>query len=79
MFNDDPGACPYGRKLLIALRTITAEVVRLVGEILPLVGLFQVFDANAAANGGILRARGKQVRPFPPAFVRAQLTWYQDH
>ncbi|KAF8736131.1 hypothetical protein AX14_000853 [Amanita brunnescens Koide BX004] len=37
------------------------EVVQLVGSILPLVALFQVFDANAAANAGILRARGKQV------------------
>ena len=49
------------------------------GEILPLVGLFQVFDANAAANGGILRARGKQVRPVFPAFIRIQLTFHPDH
>lgn len=45
-------------------KAIPAEVVRLVGAILPTVALFQVFDANAAVTGGILRARGKQVR-FP--------------
>ena len=37
------------------------EVVALVASILPLVSLFQVFDATSAVTGGILRARGKQV------------------
>ncbi|KAK2459611.1 hypothetical protein APHAL10511_008366 [Amanita phalloides] len=36
------------------------EVVQLVGQILPTVALFQVFDANTAVTGGILRARGMQ-------------------
>ncbi|KAF8508258.1 mate-domain-containing protein [Hysterangium stoloniferum] len=36
-------------------------VVSLVASILPLVGLFQVFDGLATTTGGILRARGKQV------------------
>jgi len=53
--------------LLVAFRNKWAyifnddpEVVVLVGAILPTVALFQVFDANAAVTGGILRARGKQ-------------------
>ncbi|EGO29178.1 hypothetical protein SERLADRAFT_456573 [Serpula lacrymans var. lacrymans S7.9] len=36
------------------------EVVTLVASILPLVALFQVFDAVSAVTAGILRARGKQ-------------------
>jgi MATE family multidrug resistance protein len=37
------------------------KVAALVASILPLVSLFQVFDATTAVTGGILRARGKQV------------------
>jgi predicted Co/Zn/Cd cation transporter (cation efflux family) len=37
------------------------KVVALVASILPLVALFQVFDATSAVTGGVLRARGKQV------------------
>ncbi|KAI0040201.1 MATE efflux family protein [Auriscalpium vulgare] len=36
------------------------SVVTLVASIMPLVALFQVFDALSAVSGGILRARGKQ-------------------
>ncbi|KAF8634844.1 hypothetical protein AX17_004092 [Amanita inopinata Kibby_2008] len=36
------------------------DVVALVGSILPLVALFQVFDGNSAVTAGILRARAKQ-------------------
>ncbi|KAF9525724.1 MATE efflux family protein [Crepidotus variabilis] len=36
------------------------EVVRLTASIMPLVGLFQVFDGVSAVTGGILRSRGKQ-------------------
>ncbi|KAF8150627.1 mate-domain-containing protein [Crassisporium funariophilum] len=36
------------------------DVVKLVASIMPLLGLFQVFDAIAGVTGGILRARGKQ-------------------
>ena len=36
------------------------EVVSLVASILPIVALFQVFDALSACTSGILRARGKQ-------------------
>ncbi|KAF8553296.1 mate-domain-containing protein [Imleria badia] len=36
------------------------EVVSLVASILPLVALFQVFDATSDVTGGIFRARGKQ-------------------
>jgi MATE family multidrug resistance protein len=36
------------------------EVIKMVSEILPLVALFQVFDAISAVTSGILRARGKQ-------------------
>lgn len=32
----------------------------LVASVLPIVGLFQVFDCLAAVSGGILRAQGKQ-------------------
>lgn len=39
------------------------KVVSLVASILPLVALFQVFDATCAVTGGILRAQGKQVSP----------------
>lgn len=35
-------------------------VIALVASILPLVSLFQVFDALSAVTGGVLRARGKQ-------------------
>ncbi|KAI0318084.1 MATE efflux family protein [Amylostereum chailletii] len=35
-------------------------VITLVAAILPIVGLFQVFDGLSAVTGGILRARGKQ-------------------
>lgn len=38
------------------------EVVKLVASILPIVGLFQVFDGWSAVTAGILRAKGKQVR-----------------
>jgi len=58
-------------------KVITAEVVQLVGTILPTVALFQVFDANAAVTGGILRARGKQVRFSFPVLVRVWLTWFR--
>lgn len=37
------------------------DVVSLVAAILPLVSLFQVFDALSAVTNGVLRARGKQV------------------
>ncbi|KAF8553983.1 MATE efflux family protein [Imleria badia] len=36
------------------------EVVSLVASILPIVALYQVFDASAGITGGIFRARGKQ-------------------
>jgi len=36
------------------------EVIKLVAVIMPLVGLFQVFDGLAGCSGGILRAAGKQ-------------------
>ncbi|THU97469.1 MATE efflux family protein [Dendrothele bispora CBS 962.96] len=36
-------------------------VVSLVASIIPLLAMFQVFDANAAITSGILRARGKQI------------------
>jgi len=36
------------------------EVVILVASIIPLVALFQVFDATSATTNGILRARGRQ-------------------
>ena len=36
------------------------DVVELVASILPIVALFQVFDALSACCSGILRARGKQ-------------------
>jgi len=36
------------------------EVIALVASILPLVALFQVFDATSAVTGGIMRAMGKQ-------------------
>jgi Na+-driven multidrug efflux pump len=39
-----------------------AEVVTLVASIIPLVALFQVFDATSAVTNGVLRARGRQVR-----------------
>ena len=38
------------------------HVVSLVASVLPLVALFQVFDGLSATTGGILRARGRQVR-----------------
>jgi Na+-driven multidrug efflux pump len=45
------------------------DVVGLVASILPIVALFQVFDALNGVAGGIMRARGKQVNfrvsPFP--------------
>ncbi len=41
--------------------TLFLDVVTLVASILPLVGLFQVFDGLSSVSGGILRARGKQV------------------
>lgn len=34
----------------------------LVASIIPLVALFQVFDATSAVTNGVLRARGRQVR-----------------
>ena len=42
--------------------TIATDVIKLVASILPIVALFQVFDSLSAVSGGILRARGKQVR-----------------
>jgi len=36
------------------------EAIALVAAILPLVALFQVFDATSAVTGGIMRAMGKQ-------------------
>lgn len=36
------------------------EVITLVASMLPLVALFQVFDATSAVTGGIMRAMGKQ-------------------
>jgi MATE family multidrug resistance protein len=39
-------------------------VVKLVASILPIVGLFQVFDGWAAVTSGVLRAKGKQVPTF---------------
>ena len=45
------------------------EVVSLVAQILPLVALFQVFDGLAATTGGILRARGRQVRLSGLSFI----------
>jgi len=41
--------------------TSVAAVVSLVASIIPLLAMFQVFDANAAITSGILRARGKQI------------------
>ena len=65
MFNDDPGAffvsfC-FVRNICIELNGV-AEVVTLVASIIPLVALFQVFDATSAVTNGVLRARGRQVR-----------------
>ncbi|KIO11262.1 hypothetical protein M404DRAFT_127956 [Pisolithus tinctorius Marx 270] len=40
------------------------EVIELVAAVLPLVALVQIFDDSSAVVGGILRARGKQVRCF---------------
>ncbi|KAF8549550.1 mate-domain-containing protein [Imleria badia] len=37
------------------------EVVSLVASILPLIALSQIFDATTGINGGIFRARGKQI------------------
>ena len=36
------------------------EVIALVASIMPLVALFQVFDATSTVAGGIMRAMGKQ-------------------
>jgi hypothetical protein len=44
--------------------TFVLDVISLVASILPLMALFQVFDGLSAVSGGILRARGKQVRFF---------------
>ena len=60
MFNNDPGmftvfACRYEVNS-------AADIVKLVAAILPIVALFQVFDATSAVNSGILRATGRQVR-----------------
>lgn len=39
-------------------------MIQLVGAVLPLVALVEVFDNGTALVGGILRARGKQVDRF---------------
>jgi len=45
-------------------RQLFLEVVTLVASIMPLMGIFQVFDGIAAVSAGVLRARGKQVCPL---------------
>lgn len=48
----------------------------MVAHILPWVALFQVFDGLATCTGGILRARGKQVRPLLICFSGGfELKW----
>ena len=55
--------------------TIATDVIKLVASILPVVALFQVFDGLSGVSGGILRARGKQVRlhTFPLAQYRLDI------
>ncbi|KAJ7751545.1 mate-domain-containing protein [Mycena maculata] len=48
------------RKSWAYMFTDDPEVAALYASILPLVGLYQFFDAGKALAGGILRARGKQ-------------------
>lgn len=44
----------------------------MVASILPVVALFQVFDALNGVSAGILRARGKQVRFREFLFTRSR-------
>ncbi|KAN0092817.1 MatE domain containing protein [Tylopilus felleus] len=59
--------CVFGTLLLVFRHKVAyifnsdpPEVVSLVASILPLVAVYQIFDATAAVTGGIFRARGKQ-------------------
>ena len=65
LFNNDPGRyffhCFYSGDFKLKFET---EVVKLVASILPILGLFQVFDGWGAVTAGILRAKGKQVPTF---------------
>jgi hypothetical protein len=68
---------PYSclRRAKWRLLTFATDVVKLVASILPVVALFQVFDSLSGVSGGILRARGKQVRfrTFPLARSRLDI------
>lgn len=70
MFNNDPGSSPFLSLFAPTdrIQTISLEVVALVASIMPLLGVFQVFDGIAAITAGILRARGKQVRWLASVF-----------
>ena len=66
LFNDDPGRFFFSAVLInwLEAEIWKSEVVKLVASILPILGLFQVFDGWSAVTGGILRAKGKQVPTF---------------
>ena len=69
LFNNDPGWYFFHSfnqsdfKLNFFFKKKT-EVVKLVASILPILGIFQVFDGCGAVTAGILRAKGKQVLTF---------------
>jgi Na+-driven multidrug efflux pump len=58
--------CPYiflhHKPSSFSTHSLSIEVVALVASIMPLMGIFQVFDGISAVTAGVLRARGKQVR-----------------
>ena len=56
------------RHLRLHRLTVIVGVVTLVASILPLVALFQVVDFLNGVSGGVMRARGKQVR-FCVSFI----------
>ena len=56
------------RCLWVYCLTGIVDVVALVGSVLPLVALFQVFDSLNGVSGGVMRARGKQVH-FRASFI----------
>ena len=61
LFNDDPGRSLHSYIQCYQVEIQQTEVVKLVASILPILGLFQVFDGWNAVTAGILRAKGKQV------------------
>ena len=66
LFNNDPGRylCHWCIHQVTWSWKLRTEVVELVASILPIVGLFQVFDGWSAVTAGILRAKGEQVLTF---------------